>query len=174
MRNKKTKQFRKGMVLALVGIFFTSACATTQYVPKQSGMIKIMPKGYQKDDQFFKRGLAKGGLVKAVESDEEALRSAKRSSKNAKWTAGLIWGGVATALGGIYTASINEPVGNTRATVGNSLYGAGLGMVLLSIFPALKSRASESDAINKYNDDILQKQAPQIFNTPVLEKKSEK
>lgn len=171
MRNKTEKQFKKGMALALVGIFFTSACATTNYVPKQSGVIKIMFKGYQKDNQFFKGGLAKGGLVKVVESNEEALHSAKRSSKNAKWALGLIWGGAAMVLGGSFSADVNEPDSATRNVVGNTLIGTGFASMLLGIIPALKSRASESDAINKYNDDVLQRLAPQVFTAPVSETK---
>lgn len=157
MKNKTQKQIKRITALAITSLFFVSGCATTQYVPKQNGVIKIMPKGYQKDDQLYKRGLVKQGLVKAVEPNAEATRYAKKSSKNAKWAFGLLWGGLASTIAGVYTTNPNEKTSSTRNTVGYSLYGVGLASILTSIFPALQSKASETDAINKYNDDVLLK-----------------
>ena len=148
---------KKITAMAVAVSLFGTACATTQYVPKQSGMIKIMPKGYQKDDQLFKKGAFNQGLVKATASDEEANLYAKRSSKNAKWSFGLLWGGVATLLGGSFTTDNKKPNSATRNVVGNSLIGTGLAAMLLSIIPAIQQRASKADAINKYNDDVLLK-----------------
>ncbi len=174
MRIKTQKKFKRGMAIALVGMFFTSACATTSYVPKQSGMIKVMPNGYQRDDQFYNRGIFNSGLIKAVQPNEEAVHYAKRSSKNSKWFLGLLEGGVIAWAAGIATLDANRPNGSTRNVVANSLIYTGLASAILSLFPAHRARASQSDAINKYNDDILQKTAPQIFNTPVPATKPEK
>lgn len=169
MKQRRRKGVKEITALIIAGLFFTSACATTNYVPKHSGMIKIMPKGYQKDDQLFKGGK---GLMKAVESNEEALRYAKKARKNNRWATGLLWGGVATYITSVSLFDNNRPNSSPRNTAAFSLLGVGLASVISSIFPAIAANANKTDAINKYNDDVLQRLAPQIFTAPVPEIKS--
>lgn len=174
MKQQTKKQVKGVAAVAIAGLFFVSACATTSYVPRKSGMIKIMPKGYQKDDELFKRGIAKGGLKKAVQSNDEALKYARRSSRNVKWGLGLLWGGLATFIGGASIYDSDQPRTRQRNVAGTSLLWTGIGSMLLSIFPYTKSFAQESDAINKYNDDVLERLAPQVFNEPTPKEKSGK
>lgn len=155
MKSTTKQSLKRAVSVILVGTFFIAGCATSSYNPRQSNLIKIMPKGYERDDQFFKRGALNGGLVKATEPNEDALRYAKRSSKNYKWAFGVLSAGVISWLAGAFTVNVGKPASSQRTIVGYSLSFTGLAAVLASLFPMMAGRALESDAINKYNDDIL-------------------
>lgn len=157
---------KKIMAMTVVVSLFGSACATTQYVPKQSGLIREMNNGYEKDDQNFKRGLFNKGLVRATEGNENAQKYARRGVRNMGWYFGLFTSGVAAVVSGIAVYDANKTRSSSRNITGNALVWSGIAAMLFSIYPAAQSQAAKADAINKYNDDVLQSIAPQIFEAP--------
>jgi len=154
---------RNIILILSIGLLLFSSCITTSYVPRQSGMIKTMPKGYQRENEFYKRGIFKGGIINAVKDDEKALRYAKRSSSNAKTAFGLLWGGWAISFTGM-VMGVASSQGKPTYNAGMAMFYGGLLPVFLSLIPSANSWGYEFDAVNAYNDNFLQKNAPQVFD----------
>ncbi|MDO8526737.1 MAG: hypothetical protein Q7T03_03505 [Deltaproteobacteria bacterium] len=156
--------------IAVVVSLFGSACATT-YTPQPSAFIKSTSKGYEKCDQIYKRGMFNQGIVRATEGDPEAQVYAKKSSRNQKWSWGLVGGSLAALGAGIGLEASNDRY-STAYKVGNGLIWTAIVSALVSIVPSAKSPSQAADAINKYNDNVLLKSAADACPN-LVEKKSE-
>lgn len=139
--------------MAVVVSLLGSACATT-YAPQNSSFIKATSKGYERCDKVYKRGMFNQGLARATEGDPEAQAYAKKSSKNQKWSSGLL-GGSIVALGTGIGLTVSGNRYSTTEKVGAGLVWGAVISSLLALIPASKSPSQAADAINKYNDDAL-------------------
>ena len=173
MRQNIKNAWKRIMAMAVVVSLFGSACATltSNYPPRDSGLVTMSyetgKRVFKRDGKTFEAGIFNQGLVEAVEPNPEALQYAKEgvriSKKSFRWSLLSL---VPVLAGGIL-APIGKKQGNdVMEGAGLGLMGGGLLLSIINLGFTPKAFANFQDALNKYNDDVLQKTAPAVFSKP--------
>ncbi|MFH1652481.1 MAG: hypothetical protein ABIE74_00335 [Pseudomonadota bacterium] len=162
MNHVKSKAISRCLVAAIVLIFAFTSCAhiTSNYYPKDSRFVTSSYTdggfAYHRDGTTYRAGYHNKGLVDAVSPNPAAKEYAENGVDKSKLALGLQLAGLGVYLAGaILTAVGTDKKNNLMEWGGIGTMFGGLGIVLGSVKPQKQSKVLFQDAINKYNDDVI-------------------
>ncbi len=123
---------------------------------------------YQRDGERYPHGFAGGGLVDAVESDEQAREAAE--TYHSRMTSGFILTltGTACAIGGVILLTPPENRTDTETAIGTGALVCALGTLIAGSVLVITAQPYQYDAINIYNDHVEQRRMmPPPYYVPV-------
>lgn len=163
IRQLMGKNFVQKTAMSVIAIFLFSSCATTvsNYQPVDNRLVAVSHTKhgvvYQRDGKTFKAGFSNKGLIDAVGPNPEAKEYAEKGVHNLKLARWMSAGALGICVAGVVLYFL----GNSRKNVPMKWGGFGtllgsLGLSVSAIIPQRHSRVLFQNAINKYNDDVLE------------------
>lgn len=163
MKNKRFLILRT-LAMAMLVLFTFSSCATvtSNYQSKDSRLVTIEHakdgKVYKRDGETFKPHFYNQGLVEAVSPNPEAKGYAEQGVKKLKLSYGLSFGALAVGLASLPVLFIGDSKkNNTMIGISLGMLVGALGLAIPALIPQKHSETLFQNAINKYNDDVLNK-----------------